>query len=169
MGTGASSQKHRRICPADYDPEKFKMILKLYDKLDNDGDNVIDIKELKNIAELHIKNSIIQNKAELQKNEMYKNKNIQLLEQECEKKKTRVLAEIEAELESKRREINNHFEDKQKTIEEKIRVYETMDDGAKSDTFMSVVSEDNNIDFWEFYEYMKKRTGDIKNIDFSQK
>jgi len=167
MGTGASSQKHRRVCPNDYDPEKFKMILSLYDKLDSDGDNVIDIAELKSIAELHIKNNITRNKAELQQNENYKNKNIELLEEECEKKKARILAEIEAELESKRREINNHFEDKQKKIEEEIRVYETMNCGAKSDTFMSVVSKDNQIDFWEFYEYMKKRTGDIKNIEFS--
>ena len=167
MGTGASSQKHRRVCPNDYDPEKFKMILSLYDKLDSDGDNVIDIAELKSIAELHIKNNITQNKAELQQNESYKNKNIELLEEECKKKKARILAEIEAELESKRREINNHFEDKQKKIEENIRVYETMNCGAKSDTFMSVVSKDNQIDFWEFYEYMKKRTGDIKNIEFS--
>ena len=167
MGTGASSQKHRRVCPKDYDPEKFKMILSLYDKLDSDGDNVIDIAELKNIAELHIKNNITQNKKELQQNENYKNKNIELLEEECKKKKARVLAEIEAELEKKRREINNHFEDKKKKLEETIRVYETMDSGAKSDTFMSVVSDDKHIDFWEFYEYMKQRTGDIKNIEFS--
>ena len=167
MGTGASSQNHRRECPKDYDPEKFKMILSLYDKLDSDGDNVIDIAELKSIAELHIKNNITRNKEELQQNESYKSRNIHLLEAECEKKKTRILAEIEAELESKRREITNHFEDKQKKIEENIRVYETMDCGAKSDTFMSVVSKDNQIDFWEFYEYMKKRTSDIKNIEFS--
>lgn len=167
MGTGASSQKHRRVCPKDYDPKKFKMILSLYDKLDSDGDNVIDIAELKNIAELHIKNNITQNKKELQQNENYKNKNIELLEEECKKKKARVLAEIEAELEKKRREINNHFEDKKKKLEETIRVYETMDSGAKSDTFMSVVSDDKHIDFWEFYEYMKQRTGDIKNIEFS--
>ena len=167
MGTAASSQKHRRVCPNDYDPEKFKMILSLYDKLDSDGDNVINISELKGIAELHIKNNITRNKAELQQNNNYKNKNIELLEAECEKKKVRILAEIEAELESKRREINNHFEDKQKKIEKNIRVYETMDCGAKSDTFMSVVSDDKHIDFWEFYEYMKQRTGDIKNIEFS--
>ena len=167
MGTGASSQNHRRVCPKDYDPEKFKMILSLYDKLDSDGDNVIDIAELKSIAELHIKNNITQNKAELKQNESYKSRNIELLEEECKKKKARILAEIEAELESKRREIDNHFEDKQRKIEENIRVYETMDCGAKSDTFMSVVSDDKHIDFWEFYEYMKKRTGDIKNIEFS--
>ena len=166
MGTAASTN-HQRTCPNDYDKDKFKMILRLYDKLDNDGDNVIDVNELKNIAELHIKNNITRNRNELKQNEKYKTTNINLLEAECEKKKLRILAEIEAELESKRREINNHFEDKQKKLEENIRLYETMDCGTKSDTFMSVVSDDNHIDFWEFFEYMKKRTGDIKNIDFS--
>ena len=58
MGSGASSKKHRRECPEGYDNYKFKMILQLYDKLDSDGDNVVDISELKNIADLHIKNKI---------------------------------------------------------------------------------------------------------------
>ena len=167
MGSGNSSQKHRRECPNDYEPEKFKMILSLYDKLDRDGDNVIDITELKSIAELHIKNNITRNKAELQQNENYKSKNINLLEEEWGNKQARILEEAEAEFNRKRREINNHFENKKKKIEEEIRVYETMDCGAKSDTFMSVVSDDKHVDFWEFYEYMKKRTGDIKNIEFS--
>ena len=167
MGSGTSSQKHRRLCPNDYEPEKFKMILGLYDKLDSDGDNVIDITELKSIAEIHIKNNIMRNKSELQQNENYKSKNINLLEEEWGKKQARILEEAEAEFNRKRREINNHFDNKQKKIEKEIRLYETMNCGAKSDTFMSVVSKDNQIDFWEFYEYMKKRTGDIKNIAFS--
>jgi len=167
MGSGTSSQKQRRVCPNDYEPDKFKMILSLYDKLDRDGDNIIDIAELKSIADLHIKNNIKQSKVELQQNENYKSKNINLLEEEWSKKQARILEEAEAEFNSKRREINNHFEYKQKKIDEEIRVYEIMDCGAKSDTFMSVVSKDNQIDFWEFYEYMKKRTGDIKNIEFS--
>jgi hypothetical protein len=166
MGSAASTNK-QRICPSGYEEDKFKMILKLYDKLDNDGDNVIDIKELKSIADLHIKNNITQNRNELKQNEKYKTTNINLLEVECEKKKSRMLAEIEAEFESKRRDFNNHFEDKQRKLEENIRLYGTMDCGTKSDAFMSVISDDNNIDFWEFFEYMKKRTGDIKNIDFS--
>ena len=35
MGTAASTN-HQRTCPNDYDKDKFKMILRLYDKLDND-------------------------------------------------------------------------------------------------------------------------------------
>ena len=33
-----------------------------------------------------------------------------------------------------------------------------MDAGAKNESFMDVV-DDKLIDFWEFYEYMKNRTG----------
>lgn len=167
MGTGASSARHRRVCPQDYEPEKFKMILSLYDKLDKDGDNVIDVSELKGIAALHIKNNITRNQTELTQNLNYKDKNLQLLEVECEKKRNQVLAEVEAELNAKKREIEQHFQDKQSKLEENIRVLESMDNGAKSDTFMSVVSEDKHIDFWEFFDYMKRRTGDIKNIRFS--
>lgn len=167
MGTGASSASHQRVCPQDYEPEKFKMILSLYDKLDKDGDNVIDVSELKGIAALHIKNNITRNQTELTQNVSYKDKNLQLLEVECEKKRKQVLAEVEAELNTKKREIEQHFQDKQSKLEENIRVLKSMDNGAKSDTFMSVVSEDKHIDFWEFFDYMKQRTGDIKNIRFS--
>lgn len=155
MESSNSSQKHRRECPNDYEPDKFKIILNLYDKLDN----IIDITELKSI-DIHIKNNIMRNKAELEKNENYKSKYINLLEEEWSKKQVRILEEAEAEFNSKRRDINNHFENKQKKIEEEIRLYETMN--CHEDTIMSVVSKDNQIDFWEFYEYMKKRTGDIK-------
>ena len=167
MGTAASSTRHQRVCPKNYETEKFKMILSLYDKLDKDGDNVIDVSELKEIATLHINNNITKNKTELRQNENYKNKNLQLLEVECEKKRRRVLDEVEAELSAKKREIEQHFQDKQSKLEENIRVLESMDSGAKSDTFMSVVSKDKHIDFWEFFDYMKQRTGDIKNIRFS--
>ena len=55
MGSGTSTQLK---CPSDYDTENFNKILRLYDKLDKDGDHVVETEELKEISDLHIKNRI---------------------------------------------------------------------------------------------------------------
>ena len=56
MGSAASTKLK---CPKDYEQEKFAKILKLYDHLDSNGDQVIETLELKDIAKLHIKNKFI--------------------------------------------------------------------------------------------------------------
>ena len=53
MGSAASTKLK---CPMDYDKEKFNIILKLYDHLDSNGDQVIETNELKDISNLHITN-----------------------------------------------------------------------------------------------------------------
>ena len=53
MGSGASS---KRMCPDNYDNNKFSKIIKLFDKLDNNGDNVVESSELDKISKLHIQN-----------------------------------------------------------------------------------------------------------------
>ena len=43
MGTGYSVKTtERRVCPEDYNKDNFRMILDLFDKLDNNGDNIVD-------------------------------------------------------------------------------------------------------------------------------
>ena len=54
MGSGSSQLK----CPNDYDRDKFDKILKLYDKLDSNGDHVVQTDELNKIADLHVRNKI---------------------------------------------------------------------------------------------------------------
>ena len=56
MGSGAS--KSQLKCPKDYEPEKFKKILKLFDRLDSNGDQVVGTEELSKIADLHVRNKI---------------------------------------------------------------------------------------------------------------
>jgi hypothetical protein len=166
MGTGASSQKHRRECPQGYDKGKFKMILQLYDKLDSDGDNVIDINELKNIAHLHINNKITVRKLDTERIMKNTKLDLELLDSEFKNKKERIIAEITSDYEKKKRDIITVSQSNLAKNKQEIRVLEGMDAGAKNDSFMDVVSDDKLIDFWEFYEYMKNRTGDIINIEF---
>ena len=59
MGSGISKSNKNTgqlICPEGYDKEKFKQILYLYDKLDTNGDMVIEKEELFILTEHHIKN-----------------------------------------------------------------------------------------------------------------
>jgi len=58
MGSGLTKQKKQLVCPVDYDKDKFSQILMLYDKLDANGDHVVETKELEKIAELHVINKI---------------------------------------------------------------------------------------------------------------
>ena len=55
MGSGISNTG-QLVCPEGYDKEKFKQILYLYDKLDTNGDMVIEKEELFILTEHHIKN-----------------------------------------------------------------------------------------------------------------
>lgn len=166
MGSSISVKSDQRVCPNGYDQEKFKMILGLYDKLDNNGDNIVDVNELKNIAELHIKNKITKNNNALQENEKDKKNNLELLETELANKKERILKELQNEYDNKHREIIIQYEKNKNNLEEKNKMYQTMNYSTKSETFLSVISDDHHIDFWEFFKYMKTRTSDIKNIKF---
>tara|TARA_B100001057_G_C22740990_1_gene907737 strand:+ start:741 stop:1091 length:351 start_codon:yes stop_codon:yes gene_type:complete len=50
-------------------------------------------------------------------------------------------------------------------INKKIEYYSCMTQKQKSELFIQKVSNsDHKIEFWKFYEYMKTRVGDIKNI-----
>ena len=88
MGSGYSRQEKKRVCPQDYDVNKFKMILELYDKLDENGDNVVDALELQDIADLHVRNRINNLKKLKTKEKIDLEKEISLVNVEYDKKRT---------------------------------------------------------------------------------
>ena len=78
MGGGSSQLK----CPNDYEKEKFQKILKLYDRLDSNGDHVVQTEELNKIADLHVRNKIRkfkENIDNIQSETEIKNKNLEQL------------------------------------------------------------------------------------------
>ena len=93
MGSGVSSRKQSGEikCPKNYDKKKFQKILALYDKLDTNGNMVMEQEEFYVLANHHIKNQ-----REMVVNEQVKNdtdiKSRMLmlnLKYENDKKKTR--------------------------------------------------------------------------------
>jgi hypothetical protein len=160
MGTAASTQL---VCPKDYDEDKFKLILKLFDKLDDNGDRVVETSELKEISELHVKNKIRILKQSLITNES----NLKIKLSELDNKKTHLISELESSIEKEKRDLNSKYTMDIANIQSKITLYNDMTDKDKADKFLDAVSDDDNkIEFDKFFEYMKEKTQDIQNIEF---
>lgn len=159
MGSGNSQLK----CPKDYDEEKFQKILKLYDRLDSNGDHSVDVEELKNIANLHVKN-------ELTKLENMKQPLSDKIDQQINILQQQLKLDIE--------KLNNSFENTKKSlqqnksnqivkIDDEIKQLNDLSEDDKSKKFKNAITDKNgNILFWPFFEYMKTRTNDIPNIDW---
>jgi hypothetical protein len=164
MGSGYSRQEKKRVCPQDYDVNKFKMILELYDKLDENGDNVVDALELQDIADLHVRNRINNLKKLKTKEKIDLEKEISLVNVEYDKKRKALEQKASAIEKEKLKESL----EKQASIDENINMLNTMNCSTRNELFLQKVTGDNNnIEFWNFFDFMKQRTNDIKNIDFS--
>jgi hypothetical protein len=164
MGSGASKEVGHLVCPESYQEDKFNKILKLFDRLDEDGDQIVENDELKCIAQLHIKNKINLLNLDLQKNKItYKSKNELYLE-----KKKLEIKKLENEWDIRINNYKTTYETEVESIDQKLNNYRDMKDEEKQKKFMNVITDDNNnIDFWKFFEYIKDKTDDIDNIKFS--
>jgi hypothetical protein len=159
MGSGASS---KLVCPDDYDKDKFSKIRKLFDELDNNGDNVVESSELDKISKLHIQNQI----SELEKKKklsVIKRKKVDtFIFNEAKKKQNEIQ---KAMLASKVK--NDSFSNNELIgFNMKIERLNKLEREEREKLFLKKVSNNKGcIDFWKFFEYMKNRTPDIKNIE----
>ena len=138
---GGSSSKKKiapLVCPEGYDEAKFAQITRLFDRLDRDGDFGVAKQELVDIARLHVENRIrlVGEKKEAA------SKAYQLAVK-------RVNADRDAEL---------------RRLDEEVERLQSLNSSGQCDEFMNALKVDEKIDFWTFFDYMKTRTGDIKNI-----
>ena len=157
MGGGSSQLK----CPNDYEKKKFKKILKLYDRLDSNGDHVVQTEELNKIADLHVRNKIRkfkENIDNIQSETEIKNKNLEQLT-------SYKIAELNTQLINQQTRNLAQKDDLISFTNSEIDKLQSMTPEKKSEKFMAAVTTDNgHIDFWKFFEYMKDRTQDIDNI-----
>ena len=77
------------------------------------------------------------------------------------------IAKIKQESEAKRQNEQRIHDASIQRLGNKIAWYESLDESGKADAFMKAVSPGGgeHLDFWTFFEYMKTRTDDIKNIE----
>ena len=159
MGSGSSVLK----CPKGYDPEKFKKICKLFDKLDADSNMGVSSDELTSIADLHVKNCIMLLGRRLEAEEQSVGRTVKEIDAKCQEDISRIKYEAEAE---KARAVRQSKSIKS-AITQKIDMYKSLDEDARENVFMKVLMprDSEHIDFWTFFEYMKTRTDDIDNIE----
>ena len=162
MGSGQSVVQ-KLECPKDYNEEKFSQILRLYDRLDKNGDHVVEEDELKEIAALHLSNRIMLLNKEKKGEEEQKEITITAAKFKEEQK----VKELRIKTQNKINEANELLETRKQKIDKTIEKFQKLSDDEKNKAFLRVVSYDNkHIDFWKFFTYMKDKTNDILNINF---
>ena len=159
MGSASSQLK----CPKDYDEEKFNKILKLYDRLDSNGDHSVDMEELSSIANLHVKNQLRKLEGMKQPLSDRTDQKIKLLDQQ-------LLMDIERlknNCENSKKTIIQNKNSQLSKIDDEIAELNGLSKDDKSKKIKKAITDKNgNIMFWPFFEYMKTRTNDIPNIEW---
>lgn len=168
MGSGISLSKEsinkgELICPKDYDNDKFNKILQLYDKLDKNGDMIIEEDELYILTIHHIKNKKKILEKEKLVTENTKNQKLLAIRIEYESLKKN----LEIEFEKKKEKYHKNSEEKIKEIDNEILKLNHLSKKEKYEIFKNkFCDKDNKLEFKLFFEYMKDKTNDIKNIDW---
>lgn len=160
MGSAVST---RVVCPDDYNKDKFSKIRILFDKLDNNGDNVVESVELDKISNLHIQNQIsdIENKKKL---EVFRRDKVDTFIFNESKKKQN---EIQKEMWDSKFKNDSFSKSELIRFNMKIGSLKRLERKERESLFLKKVSNKKGyIDFWMFFEYMKNRTHDIGNIEF---
>jgi superfamily I DNA/RNA helicase len=158
MGSGASKQLK---CPDNYDNEKFKKILILYDRLDSNGDQVVEADELRQIADLHVKNKIGRLKEFIDKAEYDAQQKYDELEKIAAFKISAINSKLILDIQTHKNRKVEDVKDAQKIID----TMQNMTKENKAKKFKEAVSDkDGHIKFWTFFDYIKDRTDDIQNI-----
>ena len=159
MGSGTS--KHQLKCPDDYDKDNFAKILKLFDKLDSNGDQVVETEELGKIADLHVRNKIRKYKNYIEQVNNQTDQRIKELDSDAANK----INQINSDVILKIKKAKDKKTDDVKCAEYTIDMLSNMSSEEKSKKFKDAVSDSKgHIEFWKFYDYMKHRTDDIDNI-----
>ena len=160
MGSGASS---KRMCPDNYDNNKFSKIIKLFDQLDNNGDNVVESSELDKISKLHIQNQIteLENKKKLEI--IRRDKVDEFIFNETNKKQK----EIQKEMWDSKAKNDCFSNIELMGFNMEIGWLNKLKKEERERMFLKKISNEKGyIDFWKFFQYMKNRTHDIKNIEY---
>ena len=151
MGSAPSKKISPLTCPDGYDKTKFAQITRLFDRLDRDGDFGVAKQELADIARLHVENRI----RLVGEKKASANKSFEM-----------VLAKIDAEIKERKRSSREAHERELGRLDGEVTRLESLNSSGQCDEFMEALKIDggDKIDFWTFFDYMKTRTGDIKNI-----
>lgn len=167
MGSGVSSTRvptQPLQCPENYDEDDFAKILRLYDRLDADGNMIVEQDELSQLATHHVNNKKQLLKIKLKKNEALRKQALLQLKVELEQNKKN----LETKYEEKVKLETTLSENNKKILTREINELERLTNNEKKEMLLLRITDANNvIDFWKFFDYMKTRVSDIDNICWS--
>jgi len=162
MGSGFSSTKELK-CPEGYDKSKFEKILKLYDKIDNNGNMVIEEDEIGILSLHHVKNRIMLLENDKLENKNNMENNILSLKLEYEKNKKKLVLDYSRNV----KEYCQEKENKDLFIDKQLENLKKLTKEQRYALFKKrFTNGDDKINFPLFFEYMKDKTSDIENINW---
>jgi len=149
-------------CPDGYDPQQFKRICSLFDKLDKDSNMGVSSDEIEHIAALHVENCIRRTQGQLTaKTRAFETAKTQIvLDEEL------ALARVRQEFDMRRQHEKMVHSVALQSLTQRIATYQGLNADGQANAFMQAVMPkgEEHMDFWSFFEYMKNRTDDIANI-----
>lgn len=167
MGSGASNLRapiKPLQCPENYDEDDFAKILRLYNRLDVDGNMVVEQDELGQLAAHHVNNKQRTLQIKLNKNEALRKQALLQLKVELEQNKKN----LETRYEEKIKLETTLSENNKKLITKEINELKRLTNKQKKEMLLLRITDSNNdIKFWKFFDYMKSRVVDIDNICWS--
>lgn len=164
---GSSNSKRAKVdilkCPDNYDPKKFKIICQLFDRLDKDSNMGVGREEIKDVANLHVKNRI----QTIQKQKIHRQKKKIFQIQQIEDQGKHKISILQASIATEKAALEQNFKDQQEASDKEISWLESLDETGQTEEFLKVLKtkDGENIDFWTFFDYLKNKTQDIKNIN----
>ena len=162
MGGGFSSTSELK-CPDGYDKSKFDKILKLYDKIDKNGNMVIEEEEIGILSLHHVKNRIMLLETEKLENKNKMENDILSLKLNYEKNKKQLIFDYSKNV----KECCQLKENKDVFIDKKLEELKKLSKEERYVLFKKrFMDGDGKINFPLFFEYMKDRTSDIENINW---
>jgi hypothetical protein len=160
MGGGTSKVEVLK-CPDGYDKRKFKKICTLFDKLDKDSNLGVSSDEIEDIATHHVANCILRTEGQI----AAKGKALEVAKTQITLDERNAIAKVKQGFEMRRQQEMLVHTAAVESLENRKTAYEGLDKDGKANTFIKAVSGPGDmITFWSFFEYMKTRTGDMKNI-----
>lgn len=158
MGSGSSVL----TCPKGYDPEKFKKICSLFDKLDKDSNMGVSSDELTSIADLHVRNCI----SVLDRRIQAEADGLTRIIEDIETKAKEDIDRVKYNAEVAKQSATRQSVCVKVAMKKQREMYKGLNEDARENVFMKVLMprDSKHIDFWTFFDYMKTRTDDIDNI-----
>lgn len=163
MGSGVSRNSDQLVCPSGYSEEKFKKIIKAFDRLDRDGDQAIESEEAATMANLHVKNKIRLLSTHIDERKRGYDLELSRLNNQSKIE----LEKLELKWKNHIENYKNGFGEQQELLNKKLAFYQGLNkEGAKKEVIKAIVGKDDKIEFWKFYDYMKDKTDDLDNLEY---